>query len=144
MSSIDKIEDMIKICKEHQQKATKARDEQTYHKHAYKLITFEYILSALEKWDVLDDAEKELIRDAINEKFEELEKAGCDYCNKEKQLLTKEIYDLVNNALDELQVIVDRGYLRLGYTNDMQCIDHGEKTKINFCPHCGRKLDHPF
>ena len=32
------------------------------------------------------------------------------------------------------------GYLRLGDRSEMQCIDHGEKIKINFCPMCGRKL----
>jgi len=47
----------------------------------------------------------------------------CNYCEKEEQLLTRDvpyvIWDSVSGE-EELQVIIDRGYLRLGKTEDMQ------------------------
>lgn len=67
----------------------------------------------------------------------------CEYCEKEKQLLVREVPHVMwgRYAYDiELQVIVDRGYLRLGLIDDMQCLDHGEKIKINYCPMCGEKF----
>jgi hypothetical protein len=77
----------------------------------------------------------------------QIDKTGCDVCQNEKQLLAKEVPDVCFGQIvgtEELQVIIDRGYLRLGYKDDMQCMDHGEKRKINYCPECGRKLDHQF
>ncbi len=38
-----------------------------------------------------------------------------------------------NNA-----VFIDRGFLRLVDIDEAQCMDHGEKRKIKFCPFCGR------
>lgn len=67
----------------------------------------------------------------------------CVYCTDSKQLLTIEVPDITFDQYtgdDEIQVIIDRGYLRLGYTDDMQCMDHGEKIKIHYCPMCGGKL----
>ena len=67
----------------------------------------------------------------------------CEYCEKRKQLLTKEVPHVMYNqyAFDvELQIVVDRGYLRLGCADDMQCMDHGEKIKINYCPMCGERM----
>ena len=39
-----------------------------------------------------------------------------------------------------LSVFIDRGYIRLVDKDDCQCLDHGDKEKINYCPMCGRKL----
>jgi hypothetical protein len=67
----------------------------------------------------------------------------CDFCEINKFLLTKEVPDVVfEKYIDDLTlaIIVDRGYLRLVNTDDYECIDHGEKIKINFCPMCGKKL----
>ena len=67
----------------------------------------------------------------------------CDYCEDEEQLIVKEVATEVFNTLtgyEEMQIIIDRGYLRLGFTEDMQCLDHGEKIKIKFCPMCGREF----
>jgi len=73
----------------------------------------------------------------------ECEIIDCEYCKKRKQLLSREVPHVIwgQYAFDtEMQVIVDRGYLRLGFTDDMQCMDHGEKIKINYCPMCGEKF----
>lgn len=43
---------------------------------------------------------------------------------------------------DDVYVFIDRGYLRLA-GNDSECLDHGEKVKINFCPLCGEWLTNP-
>ena len=78
-------------------------------------------------------------------------------CEHDKILVTKEIYNeslmcmshdekvskiLNDGTYKETIAIVldDRGYLRLCSVDDMQCLDHGEKYKINFCPICGDKL----
>jgi len=37
-------------------------------------------------------------------------------------------------------LFIDRGYMRLVDLYDSQCLDHGAKIKINFCPMCGGKL----
>lgn len=66
---------------------------------------------------------------------------NCRYCEDSKPLLAKEVATQVFGGYtgdEEIQVIIDRGYLRLGYTDDMQCMDHGEKIRINNCPMCGR------
>ena len=38
-------------------------------------------------------------------------------------------------------VFIDRGYLRLVDLEDCQCIEGGEKARINFCPVCGEKIE---
>jgi len=51
-----------------------------------------------------------------------------------------------NEALkheESYSVHIDRGYLRLSQDGDNQCLDHGEKIKINFCPVCGEWLTVP-
>lgn len=56
----------------------------------------------------------------------------CDFCKNKKQLLIKDVPHVIwgKYAYDnELQVVIDRGYLRLVDPDDMQCMDHGEKTK---------------
>ena len=68
----------------------------------------------------------------------------CKYCNNKKQLLTMDIPDVFADFCtgeEELQLIIDRGYLRLGRRDDMDCLDHGEKVKIKYCPMCGIKLE---
>ena len=78
----------------------------------------------------------------------------CDYCEKDKVILKKEFIsttligwnkkmlatDLFGMEYDE-GIFVDRGYLRMVDLDDCNCLDHGEKVKINFCPMCGRKLN---
>lgn len=39
-----------------------------------------------------------------------------------------------------LGVFVDRGYLRMVGLHDCNCMDAGQKLKINFCPMCGDKI----
>lgn len=67
----------------------------------------------------------------------------CDFCSKDNVLMRKNvpcvIWGKVVEEDDEILVVYDdRGYLRLGY-DDFNCLDHGEKFKINFCPMCGGK-----
>ena len=50
--------------------------------------------------------------------------------------ITKENASYSNNA-----VFIDRGFLRLVDIDDAQCMDHGQKVKIKFCPFCGNCLD---
>lgn len=66
----------------------------------------------------------------------------CEYCEHKKQLLTKfEKYECWGRfEYEESQLIIDRGYLRLGQTDDMNCIDSGIKVKINYCPMCGCRI----
>ncbi len=79
----------------------------------------------------------------------------CDYCEKGKRILEKEV---ANNGIlywgvgqfittetlkateYDLVLKIDRGYLRLVDPEDDSCIDHGERIEINFCPFCGRKI----
>ncbi len=44
---------------------------------------------------------------------------------------------------ESYSVHIDRGYLRLSMDDDNQCLDHGEKIAINFCPVCGHWLTNP-
>ena len=42
---------------------------------------------------------------------------------------------------EEVNVSIDRGYLRLTYGEDIACLDHSEgMLKINFCPVCGELI----
>lgn len=52
----------------------------------------------------------------------------------EKEDIQEEDYSLV------LEIRNNQGYLRMGDRSEMQCIDHSEILKINFCPICGRNL----
>lgn len=40
-----------------------------------------------------------------------------------------------------INLIIDRGFLRLVDKNDSSCLDSGKKKKINFCFNCGRKIE---
>ena len=76
---------------------------------------------------------------------------NCQYCDDSRHfLLTDEFIKNIGFASevkredlhifqDDYFVIIDRGYLRL-CTTDSDCLDHGEKIQISFCPICGRKL----
>ncbi len=75
----------------------------------------------------------------------------CDYCKKEKEIITKKIVsDWIFSWIKEVKskditydtynIFIDRGYLRFTDADDSQCIDHGERIKINFCPFCGEGL----
>jgi hypothetical protein len=76
---------------------------------------------------------------------------GCKYCDDSNRfLLTEEFVKDIGFATevkqedlhifkDDYSVFVDRGYLRL-CTKDSDCLDHGEKIAISFCPMCGRNL----
>ena len=79
----------------------------------------------------------------------------CEYCDNSKTLLSINVIDdsiwgwrederKVNfketrEWIEEEMVYIDRGYLRLS-NNDSDCIDHGARIKINYCPICGGKL----
>ena len=57
----------------------------------------------------------------------------------EKELLATDL-EYVN--LDIMfEVSNGAGYIRMGDSEDMGCLDHGEKYKINHCLNCGRKLE---
>lgn len=81
----------------------------------------------------------------------------CEFCDDSKSLLIQdelishqswgwgndEVKINLRDALElsySLHVMVDRGYLRLIDPEDGDCMDHGERVKINFCPMCGRNL----
>jgi len=52
---------------------------------------------------------------------------------------TIRIYDRENNSV-MFEVRNGVGYIRLGDREDMNCIESGDKIKVNFCPMCGVKL----
>ena len=64
----------------------------------------------------------------------------CD-CN---QVLIKKKYDIDTGmgTFEETIAVTydDRGYIRLGYIDDMSCLDHSENFKVNYCPFCGIKI----
>lgn len=83
---------------------------------------------------------------------------SCEYCEVgSKNVLLEQEYidpcmlefvDIKSKTRSELVAaflatritFVDRGYLRSGNKTDVQCLEHGSKIKINFCPMCGREL----
>lgn len=77
----------------------------------------------------------------------------CDYCEREKPIFEIPITDRtcwgwggdVKISLTEAEeythiIFIDRGFVRSAMKHDCQCMDHGEKVKITFCPFCGREL----
>ena len=71
----------------------------------------------------------------------------CEYCKDEKVLLNRMfpsncIYLDARPPIDEDNyiVIIDRKHLRLCMDDDHNCLDHGERIEINYCPFCGEKL----
>lgn len=68
---------------------------------------------------------------------------ACAVCEGKKDLLSREFpYAVFDSIVDDIKwsVYIDRGYLRLADKEDGDCLDHGEKFKIIFCPICGRDL----
>ena len=73
----------------------------------------------------------------------------CDYCEKGKILIEKEILEgcyigwaeelRAFNEIYKVEIRQGTNCLCLG-RQDEQCIDAFEYIKINFCPVCGRKL----
>lgn len=81
----------------------------------------------------------------------------CNYCEEEQSILEKQTIDeciwgwgydpkvtATYQQAKELEytetLFIDRSYLRFVDLEDSQCLDHGAKIKINFCPFCGEKL----
>lgn len=81
----------------------------------------------------------------------------CDYCKKEKTIFFQEVIshhawgfgwdsetkiNLIQAESNKIKmgVFIDRGYIRFCNLDDCQCMDHGEKIKIQSCPFCGKKL----
>jgi hypothetical protein len=79
----------------------------------------------------------------------------CEYCEGNKVMLSEGVvedngfgYSKESTKTHEyvkifsyvISVFVDRGYLRLVDLGDSQCMDHGERIKIEFCPMCGKEL----
>jgi len=69
-------------------------------------------------------------------------------CDCDKVLIEEEfdvIKDYFGNKVEDTKEICvmydNRGYIRLGDPSDMNCLDHGEKFKVNFCPICGEKVE---
>ena len=79
---------------------------------------------------------------------------NCEYCENEKIMMQRTVVNPATiawvggiKAKDvsvfeyELGALVDsRGYLRLVDLDDYQCLDHGKKIKISFCPFCGKEF----
>lgn len=75
----------------------------------------------------------------------------CAFCEGKKTILEKEI---VNDWIfgwmkevkpkdliyDNLGVFIDRGYLRMADLDDCQCLESGQKIKINYCLFCGKEV----
>lgn len=80
----------------------------------------------------------------------------CKYCSKEDVILRKDVPsvpidwspDGIIRQKDveerEVGILIDERigsyFLRLVYLDDCNCIDHGEKIEINYCPFCGKNL----
>lgn len=71
---------------------------------------------------------------------------SCEYCENEKIILVKEVPYSIGftneiNGYNNHGLFIDRGHIRLADLEDCDCLDHGEKFKINYCFNCGDKLD---
>ena len=78
----------------------------------------------------------------------------CEFCQQEKVVMKTKVVNLnmiqwcgnikakdLHILEDDKGVFIDtRGYLRLVNLDDGQCLDHGEKVKIKYCPFCGSKF----
>jgi hypothetical protein len=80
----------------------------------------------------------------------------CDYCHGRKSIFTMETISSsswgwgddetkiclkeAENNMDRFEVFIDRGFLRLVEASDSECLDHGNKIAIAYCPMCGRKF----
>ena len=78
----------------------------------------------------------------------------CKFCEKEETILERErispIFwgwgtddDKISLKEADYQtehLFIDRAFLRFIDKSEAQCLDHGIKVVINFCPMCGNKL----
>lgn len=67
----------------------------------------------------------------------------CTFCENKETLISRYFpWAIYEKVVDETEwsIFIDRGYLRLADKEDCNCLDHGEKIKIIFCPICGRDL----
>ena len=76
----------------------------------------------------------------------------CKYCGHEQEIMGKSIVeDWIFQFVDKvskdkitysrLSIFIDRGYLRMVDKEESQCLDHGRKIEIKYCPFCGDKLN---
>lgn len=80
---------------------------------------------------------------------------GCEYCNQDRKTIfdfetldhwvlgwNSDVTITMDNAMfSNNTVYIDRGYLRMVDVDDSNCLDHGQKMKLNYCPFCGVKLE---
>ena len=78
----------------------------------------------------------------------------CEYCENEKVIFQENVFSGLSwvwcgpefkikeaEAMEyTLGVFIDRGYLRFTDLDESDCMDHGQKIKIDYCPFCGIKL----
>lgn len=78
----------------------------------------------------------------------------CEFCEKEKTIFELETISRCSwgwggdMKIPESEVITartgvfidDRGYLRMVDLDDCNCLDSGQKIRIQFCPFCGNKV----
>lgn len=76
----------------------------------------------------------------------------CDFCERARVILDTDVVDLAmlqwtgctpedaHTFEYSLGVFIDRGYLRLVDKDDCDCLDHGARIKISYCPMCGSNL----
>ena len=72
-----------------------------------------------------------------------LKNVDCEYCSSEtpmiKEVIVKKHW-YAGYVEINMGIFIDRGYLRYVDLDDTNCLDHGLKFKINYCPVCGVKL----
>jgi len=78
---------------------------------------------------------------------------GCNFCVKKSVIFTRDIVDDVSFGWGDKKIdisdciyskfglFIDRGYLRFVDLEDCDCLDHGNKIEIQFCPFCGNRLN---
>lgn len=78
----------------------------------------------------------------------------CEFCGKEKTMMKKRVInpnqaafcgdikqeDILRFEYDVGVFLDQRGYLRLADLEDCNCIEAGERIKVNFCPVCGSQI----
>lgn len=78
----------------------------------------------------------------------------CKYCEEKTRIFDREFMSVpiawcwgkdVTISESEIYnnnwgVFIDRGYLRFAMLDDCQCLEHGDKITLSFCPFCGKEL----
>lgn len=78
----------------------------------------------------------------------------CVYCEEENKIMVRHVISDFNWGWGgpdvkitegeanryQLGIFIDRGYLRFVDLDDCQCLEHGEKIRINYCMFCGASL----